>query len=187
MKPRGIIKFPVELGDGDNYVSQDIEFLVVDCWSPYNAILGKTTQAAFEMTISMPHLKIKFPTPNGTAVCARDQKAARDAYLEELRGDRVCLVDTEMDSRQAQDAGLEEPTEEVMLDENPEHTTRVGSSLAQELKTQLVDFLRANRDVFAWSPTEMPGIDPEVVMHHLQLNKVQRPVRQRIRHMSMEK
>ena len=46
------------------------------------------------MTISIPHLKIKFPTPNGVAVCVRDQKAARDAYLEVLRGDRVCMVNS---------------------------------------------------------------------------------------------
>ena len=42
-------------------------------------------------------MKIKFPTPSGVAVCAGDQKAARDAYLEALRGDRVCLVDSEVD------------------------------------------------------------------------------------------
>ena len=33
----------------------------------------------------------------------------------------------------------------------------------------------------------MPGIDPEVIMHHLQLNKERRLVRQRIKHMSAEK
>ena len=60
----------------------------------YNAIFGITTQAVFKMTISMPHLKIKFSTPYGVAVCSGDQKAARDAYLEALRGDRVCVVDS---------------------------------------------------------------------------------------------
>ena len=119
------------------------------------------------MTISMPHLKIKFPTPNGVAICAGDKKAAWDAYLKALRGNRVCVVDSEMDSRPGQDSSPEEPTEEVILDDNPEHTTRVGSSMALELTTQLVEFLRANRDIFAWSPADMPGIDPEVVMHHL--------------------
>ena len=74
-----------------------------------------------------------------------------------------------------------------MLDENPEHTTSVGSSLSPELKNQLVGFLRANQDIFTWSPAETPSIDPIMVMHHLQLNKERRPVRQRIRHMSAEK
>ena len=43
VKSRGIIKLPVDLGDGANYVTCDIEFLVVDFLSPYNAILGKTS------------------------------------------------------------------------------------------------------------------------------------------------
>ena len=71
---------------------------MVDFWSPYNAIFGRTTQAVFEMTISMPHLKIKFSTPNGIVVCVGDQKTARDTYLKALRGDRICVVDSEMDS-----------------------------------------------------------------------------------------
>ena len=56
------------------------------------------------MTISMPHLKIKFPMPNGVAVCTANQKVARDAYLEALRGDRVCLVD--MVSSQCLEVGI---------------------------------------------------------------------------------
>ena len=31
VKPREIIKLPVELGDEDNYITREIEFLVVDC------------------------------------------------------------------------------------------------------------------------------------------------------------
>jgi len=31
VRPRGIIKLPVELGDEENYITRDIEFLVVDC------------------------------------------------------------------------------------------------------------------------------------------------------------
>jgi hypothetical protein len=29
----------------------------------------------------------------------------------------------------------------------------------------LVDFLRANADIFAWSPSDMPGIPREVAEH----------------------
>ena len=86
------------------------------------------------------------------------------------------MVDSEIDPRPGQDSGPEEPTEEVMLDDNPEHTARIESSLTPELRTQLVEFLRTNRDVFAWSPADMPSIDPEVIMHHLQVNKERRPV-----------
>jgi hypothetical protein len=33
----------------------------------------------------------------------------------------------------------------------------------------LVDFLRANADIFAWSPSDMPGIPREVAKHSLDI------------------
>jgi hypothetical protein len=33
----------------------------------------------------------------------------------------------------------------------------------------LVDFLRANADMFAWSPSDMPGILREVIEHSLDI------------------
>ena len=43
VKPRRIIKLPLELGDGGfRYAMREVEFLVVDVESPYNATLGGT-------------------------------------------------------------------------------------------------------------------------------------------------
>ena len=61
VEPRGVIKLPPQLGDGDNYVTKDIEFVIVDCFSPYNAILGRNTIWMFDMSMSMLRLKAKFP------------------------------------------------------------------------------------------------------------------------------
>jgi hypothetical protein len=33
----------------------------------------------------------------------------------------------------------------------------------------LVDFLRANADIFAWIPSDMPGIQREVAEHSLDI------------------
>jgi hypothetical protein len=33
----------------------------------------------------------------------------------------------------------------------------------------LVDFLRANADIFEWSPSDMPGIPREVAEHSLDI------------------
>jgi hypothetical protein len=33
----------------------------------------------------------------------------------------------------------------------------------------LVDFLHANAEIFAWSPSEMPGISRDVVEHSLDI------------------
>lgn len=43
IRPWGVIKLLLQLKDADNYVIKDIEFVVVDYFSSYNAILGKNT------------------------------------------------------------------------------------------------------------------------------------------------
>ena len=51
----------------------------------------------------------------------------------------------------------------------------------------LVDFLRANADMFAWSPSDMPGIPREVADHALDIRAGSRPVKQRLRQFDEEK
>ena len=51
----------------------------------------------------------------------------------------------------------------------------------------LVDFLRDNKDVFAWKPSDMPGIPREVIEHALNIRPGSKPVRQRLRHFDEKK
>jgi len=51
----------------------------------------------------------------------------------------------------------------------------------------LVDFLRANADIFAWSPSDMPGILREVTEHSLDIRASSKPVKQRLRRFDEEK
>jgi hypothetical protein len=51
----------------------------------------------------------------------------------------------------------------------------------------LVDFLRANADVFAWSPSDMPGIPRDVAEHLLDIRAEARPVKQPLRRFDEEK
>jgi hypothetical protein len=51
----------------------------------------------------------------------------------------------------------------------------------------LVDFLRANADVFAWSPLDMPGIPRDVAEHSLDIRAGARPVKQPLRRFDGEK
>jgi hypothetical protein len=51
----------------------------------------------------------------------------------------------------------------------------------------LVDFLRANADVFAWSPSDMPGIPRDVAEHSLDIRAGARPVKQPLRWFDEEK
>jgi hypothetical protein len=51
----------------------------------------------------------------------------------------------------------------------------------------LVDFLRANADIFAWSPSDMPSISREVVEHSLDILPHSRAVQQRLRRFDEER
>ena len=64
-----------------------------------------------------------------------------------------------------------EPTEalkNILLDENnPERCTRVGADLEEKTKQDLIRFLKKSTNVFAWCHEDMPGIDPSVITHRL--------------------
>jgi hypothetical protein len=51
----------------------------------------------------------------------------------------------------------------------------------------LVDFLRANADVYAWSPSDMPGIPRDVAEHSLDIRAGARPIKQPLRRFDEEK
>jgi hypothetical protein len=40
-------------------------------------------------------------------------------------------------------------------------------------------FLKSNSDVFAWNHEDMPGIDPSIIVHRLNIDPGSRPVKQR--------
>ena len=98
------------------------------------------------------------------------------------RGDWVCIVETKIES-QADKPEPVEDLEDIKLNDNQEYKTRIGTTLDPELVT----FLRENKDIFAWSPSDIPGISPDVITHQLRINKDQRPVRQKLRSMSTKK
>ena len=65
----------------------------------------------------------------------------------------------------------EEDVEDIILDSYQlEKMARIGSHLSPAEKEELTVFLRNNRDVFAWSPFDMPGINPEVACHKLHVD-----------------
>jgi hypothetical protein len=51
----------------------------------------------------------------------------------------------------------------------------------------LVACLRANVDVFAWEPLQMPGIPREVIEHHLKIHLDAKPVSQKPWRQSIER
>lgn len=63
-----------------------------------------------------------------------------------------------------------EPLQEVSLDEERTKKVMVGTLQNETERAQIIDFLRQNQDVFAWTHKDMPGIDPNIACHRLNID-----------------
>ncbi|XP_030936650.1 uncharacterized protein LOC115961886 [Quercus lobata] len=71
-----------------------------------------------------------------------------------------------------------EDLEKVLIGSDPERFFQVGSELPPQEKSTLIDFLRQNVDVFVWDTYEAPGVDPDFICHHLNVNLAVTPKKQ---------
>ena len=70
-----------------------------------------------------------------------------------------------------------EKLEEILLDDsNLDRTTKIGTLANPTLHRALTTFLRSNRDVFAWNHEDMPGIDPSIMVHRLNVSPFFPPI-----------
>ena len=80
-----------------------------------------------------------------------------------------------------------EKLEEVLLDDSDhERTTKIGTLASPAICQELTAFLRSNRDVFAWTHEDMPGIDPSIIIHRLNVSPSFPPIRQKKRVFALE-
>ena len=79
--PLRAITLSVTIGDYPQQITQNMTFLVVDCSSAYNGIIGRPTLNSWKAATSTYHLMIKFPTEYGIGELRGDQVAARECYV----------------------------------------------------------------------------------------------------------
>ena len=63
---------------------------------------------------------------------------------------------------------------------------QVGASMTNEDKVKTLLFLIQNVDVFAWDPYEVPGVDPEFIVHRLNVDSSFPPKKQKLRRSTKE-
>ncbi|GKV36104.1 hypothetical protein SLEP1_g44272 [Rubroshorea leprosula] len=165
----GIITLPIYVGSEPRFRMASVTFLVVKMESAFNTILGRATLCELKAVISQPHLCMKFPTPQGVGVLKGNQKMARTCYQDTFK--KVELA--------AAPIGSEKPVESVetvpLNPDVPERMVKIGTKLIEEERAELLEFLRDNQDVFAWTTDEMPGIPAELTVHKLSTDPTKRP------------
>ena len=70
----------VTVGTYQMQLTHQLDFLVVDCPSSYNVIIGMPTLNKWKAAISTYCLKVKFLTDNGVGEVKGDQVLARECY-----------------------------------------------------------------------------------------------------------
>ena len=157
----------------------------MDCSSSYNAIIGQLTLNSWKAVTSTYHLFVKFPTNYGIGQVQGDQLAARECYLAILAMDKHMWTMNIKEIRVI--AESTKVLEDIPLEEdNPEKFTRIGTSMEEKTKQDLIQFLRKSIDIFAWSNEDMPGIDPSVITHQLNVYPSSKPIRQKKRVFALE-
>lgn len=73
------------------------------------------------------------------------------------------------------------PEEELMLVElfpnKTGFTTWIGTQMKQEVSEAVINYLRRNANLFAFSPKDSIEIDPKVALHHLNVDPEVRPIK----------
>ena len=188
--PVGSIQLVLTLGEPPCQATTTARFLVVDAPSAYNMLLGRPSLNAIRAIPLAYHMVIKFPTVNGVGTVRGDQRVARECYTASMKQktvDNVSIGELDMRDEVLTRPEPSEELEPVALDDDPEHLAYVGSKLTKDLKGLLTQFLRQNRDIFAWKQADMSGIDPTVITHKLNTNPSFKPVKQKRRSFAPER
>ncbi|KAL0395061.1 UNVERIFIED_CONTAM: hypothetical protein Slati_4472300 [Sesamum latifolium] len=143
----------------------------------------------FQAVVSTYHLKIKFPTKGGIGEVRCDQREARRCYNLSIK----CSDPDKAGKRKVGEQGGEIEKIKKMKPERIEPieghkeielflgrvgtTTRTWSQMSPDLETLTIDFLRTNSDMFTWSPSDFQGIDPEIIVHRLNVDPQSKPVK----------
>ena len=137
VQPVGTITLLVVVGSYLQQITKEVNFLVVDCLSLYNAIIGRPTLNSWKAVTSTYHLSVKFPTEYGIGQAQKDQLAVRECYLAMMALDE--LVQTMSIEERRVVAEPTEVLEDVLLKEDDlEKFTRIGTSIKEKAKKDLV-------------------------------------------------
>jgi hypothetical protein len=175
---------PVTFGDPSNFKKETLTFEVVGFHDTYHSMLGRPCYAKFMAIPNYTYLKLKMSGPNGVITVRTTYQHAYVCdvecyeYTKAIIEFKALAVDLEACLSEVPDpkwsTGSFKPVEgvkEVPLDPSSSDSriVLVGAALDSKEEAVLVNFLHANNDMLAWSPSDMPGILREVAEHSLDI------------------
>ena len=124
--PLGAVTLSVMVSDYPQQIAKNVTFLVVDCSSAYNAILGRLTLNLWMAMTSTYHLMIKFPTDYDVGELRGDQVATSECYIAMMEVDDHLQV-MNIEEHQTTTEPVEKLEEVLLDDSNHGRTTKIGT------------------------------------------------------------
>ncbi|RDX76997.1 hypothetical protein CR513_42938, partial [Mucuna pruriens] len=125
-------------------------YMVVDVDESYNIIVGQLALNKLGAVVSTLHLCMKFLVGRRVGNVWADFWLAQHCYEDGLR-----------------------------IGPSATHKRKIGTMLGKEEESLLTHFLMKNRDMFAWTLYDMPGIDPSFMCHYLSIVPGAKPIAQK--------
>ncbi|VFQ76056.1 unnamed protein product [Cuscuta campestris] len=191
----GLIEVMVTFGDGEHKKTIPVEFMVVRLLGSHNLILGQPALEDLDSVTSVKYLSMKFPTDSGIGVCRGNQKLARLYYqkqtkkmdAQDLRVDSIATALLKEEESRPRAEPAEETEDVVIMEEQQEKKIKLGTNISAELRSKIIQVLRENFVVFAWSVEDMPGVSRSLITHRLAVGSDAEPIKQRRQHLSKDR
>ena len=181
--------------------------LVILQRAEYHTLLGPEAFTIFQAIPHHEYMKLKMPRPNGIITLASDPDIALraenkiaalalEALSEALVAEELTALCSTVDRDDMILDKRSKTTSFNLADEivkfqvhptDPTKTASIGAQLNPAIDAALREFLRENWDIFAWHPSDMPGIPCRLAEHSLNIIKSFKPVKQTLRRFSEPK
>ncbi|KAL0449956.1 UNVERIFIED_CONTAM: hypothetical protein Slati_1552000 [Sesamum latifolium] len=177
--PRGIVSLPLTMGRGTARKTCLLKFLVVNVPSAYNVILGEVQGNPLQSRRCY------------VDAVRRGEKRGGDDTQDKAPPNKKGKAPEEKNSEATETPAKVQPAEELLniqiIPGDPDKTMQIGSHLGEEAKKEITLYLQRNADIFAWTPQDLEGIDPQVITHHLNIDPNCKSVKQKKRYFGPEK
>ncbi|XP_072076630.1 uncharacterized protein [Arachis hypogaea] len=187
----GSITLPITIGTGNQRKTILSEFVVLKDSTAYNVILGRKTINDFSAVIFTKYLLMKFTTDNGSiGTIHGDREVAVECdntslALRKKSRDAAGIFLADLDPRQD---GQPRPEpegdmEKLQIGPTKEEYTFINRNLPEDLS----QLLKQNRDLFAFTPADMPGINLDLMSYRLAVGPKAKHIAQKRRKMSPDR
>ena len=128
------------------------------------------------------HVNVKFHTDHGIATVKGSQQVARQCLVATVNQDikqkelvREVPLQQLQEPHEGNGGSCAEDLVRVKILSDEDRSFQIGVGMTDKDKVEMLLFLIQNVDVFAQSPYEVPGVDPEFIVHKLNVDPLLTP------------